>query len=110
MIEISAPLLWGVIVLLGIGTFLIRFSFIGLIGGRELPEWLLRHLRYTSVAVFPALIAPLVVWPAATGGEAEPARLSAAAVTLAIGVLTKNALLSILCGIATLYAVIALVG
>ena len=40
----------------GIGTFLVRFSFLGLIGNRDLPPWLLRHLRYTPVAVFPALV------------------------------------------------------
>lgn len=110
MIDISPLALWGLIVALGIGTFLIRYSFIGLIGDREMPEWLLRHLRYTSVAVFPALVAPLVVWPAATGGEAEPARITAAVVTVAVGVLSKNVLLSILCGIGTLYGVMALAG
>jgi branched-subunit amino acid transport protein len=110
VIDISPVALWGLIVLLGIGTFLIRYSFIGLIGDREMPEWLLRHLRYTSVAVFPALVAPLVVWPAAAGGEAEPARITAAVVTVAVGVLSKNVLLSILCGIGTLYGMLALMG
>lgn len=110
MTEMSAITLWGLIVALGIGTFLIRYSFMGLLGGRELPEWVLRHLRYTSVAVFPALIAPLVLWPAATGGVPEPARLSAAAVTLVVGILTKNVVLSVALGGVTLYAVMALLG
>lgn len=108
MIDTPPLILWGLIILLGIGTFLIRFSFLGLLGGRNLPEWLLRHLRYTSVAVFPALVAPLVLWPEATGGTPEPARLSAAAVTVAVGVLTKNILASIAAGIVTLYGVLAL--
>ncbi|MFT7523108.1 MAG: branched-subunit amino acid transport protein, partial [Candidatus Paceibacteria bacterium] len=56
--------IWLVIVLLAVGSFLIRFSFLGLVGGRELPEWALRHLRYVAVAVMPGLIAPAVVWPA----------------------------------------------
>ncbi|WP_424968203.1 AzlD domain-containing protein [Dinoroseobacter sp. S375] len=110
MTEMSAITLWALIVALGIGTFLIRYSFMGLLGGRELPEWVLRHLRYTSVAVFPALIAPLVLWPAATGGTPEPARLSAAAVTLVVGILTKNVVLSVALGGVTLYAVMALLG
>ncbi|WP_424976405.1 AzlD domain-containing protein [Dinoroseobacter sp. S124A] len=110
MTEMSAITLWGLIVALGIGTFLIRYSFMGLLGGRALPEWVLRHLRYTSVAVFPALIAPLVLWPAATGGTPEPARLSAAAVTLVVGILTKNVVLSVALGGVTLYAVMALLG
>ena len=49
--------LWIVIVGLGVGTYLIRFSFLGLIGGRELPEWFLRHLRYVAVAIRPGMTA-----------------------------------------------------
>lgn len=55
-----------------------------------MPEWLLRHLRYTAVAVIPALVAPLVLWPTATGGELDATRLAAAAATFAVGYLTKN--------------------
>ena len=106
----SGPEIWGVIVVLGIGTFLIRFSFLGLLGGRDLPPWLLRHLRYTAVGVMPALIAPLILWPQATGGAPDPARMAAAAAALAVGVLTKNVILSIFSGMATLYVLIALLG
>ena len=106
----SGPEIWGIIVALGIGTFLIRFSFLGLLGGRDLPPWLLRHLRYTAVGVMPALIAPLILWPQATGGAPDPARMAAAAVALAVGVLTKNVILSIFSGMATLYVLIALLG
>jgi branched-subunit amino acid transport protein len=102
--------IWGIIIVLGIGTFLIRFSFLGLLGGRDLPPWLLRHLRYTAVGVMPALIAPLILWPQATGGAPDPARMGAAAATLAVGVLTKNVILSIFAGMATLYALMALLG
>ncbi|MDJ0859687.1 MAG: AzlD domain-containing protein [Dinoroseobacter sp.] len=99
-----------IILLLGVGTLGLRYSFLGLLGGRELPEWVLRHLRYTAVGVLPALIAPLVVWPEATGGSLDPARLAAAAVTLAVGIWSKNALLSIICGGATLFGILALIG
>ncbi len=60
---INTTTLWIVIVSLGIGSFLLRFSFLGLIGGRNLPEWCLRHLRYVAVAVMPALITPLTSGP-----------------------------------------------
>lgn len=82
--------IWLVIVLLGLGTFLIRFSFLGLIGNRKMPDWVLRHLRYTAVAFLPAIAAPLVIWPAATGGTTDPARLAAGIVTLIVGLWTKN--------------------
>lgn len=106
----TAVYIWTVIIVLGIGTYLIRFSFLGLIGGKDLPEWVLRHLRYTAVAVLPGLVAPLVLWPAATGGDVDPARLSAALVTFGIGLLTRNVVAAILCGGATLFGMIALMG
>ncbi len=102
--------IWIVIFGLGLGTFLIRFSFLGLIGDRALPEWALRLLRYVPVAVLPGLVAPLTVWPAATGGTPDPARLAAAAVALAIGALTRNVLGAIFGGMAALYLGLWLIG
>ena len=102
--------IWIIIVVLGIGTYLIRLSFLGLVGGRELPDWVLRHLRYTAVAVLPGLVAPLVLWPEATGGEVDPARLAAALVTFVTGMLTRNAIAAILAGGTTLYVLIWALG
>ncbi len=107
---IDRTTLWTVIALLGLGSFGLRFMFTGLIGNRPLPEWVLRHLRYTSVAVLPGLIAPAVLMPAATGGAPDPARLMAAAATVAIGVLTRNVLYAVLGGAGTLYAGLYLLG
>ena len=95
--------IWIVIIGLGLGTFLIRFSFLGIIGGRELPEWCLRHLRYVATAVLPGLIAPLVLWPDATNGETDPARLIAALVAFAIGYRLKSVVGAVVSGMVTLY-------
>ena len=97
--------IWIVIITLGIGTYLIRYSFLGILGGRQLPEWLLRHLRYVPVAVLPGLIAPLVAWPGATGGSPDPSRLAAAGVALLIGAWFRSSLGAIFGGMATLYLV-----
>ena len=102
--------LWIVIIGLGVGSYLLRFVFIGLVGGRQMPDWLLRHLRYTAVAVLPALVAPLVVWPAATNGTLDPARLTAALVTLSVGIATRNVFAAIFAGAATLYTMLYLFG
>ena len=96
------PTIWGVIVALGIVTYLIRFSFIGLMSGRETPPWALRLLRFVPVTVLPALVAPIILWPPATGGETDPARLLAAAATLAAGMWTRSAPLAFLAGLAAL--------
>lgn len=102
--------LWSVIILLGLGSFGLRFAFTGLIGNRPLPPWVLRHLRYTAVAVLPGLVAPLVVWPSATGGTLDAPRLTAALVTLAAGYFLRNVILAILLGALTLYGGLALWG
>ena len=100
--------IWTIILGLGAGTLLLRFSFLGLIGRRQLPEWVLRHLRYTPVAVLPGLVAPQVFFPPANDGVTDPLRLIAAAVTLAVGYYTKSVLWAILAGFATLMALLAL--
>jgi branched-subunit amino acid transport protein len=102
--------IWMLIGLIGIGTFLIRFSFIGLIGDRQMPAWVLRYLRYTPVAVLPGLVAPLVLWPAATDGALDAPRLLAAGVTVFLGLVFKNTLLAIFGGAATLFLGLLLLG
>lgn len=98
--------IWPVILALGAGTFLLRFSFLGISGGREFPQWAQRLLRYTPVAVLPGLVAPMVLWPAATGGETDPARLAAACATVAVGLWTRSMFYGILGGAAVLYAML----
>lgn len=107
---IDTSTVWLVIALLGIGTFALRFSFLGLIGDRPLPEWLLRHLRYTAVAVLPGLVAPLVVFPEATGGQPDLARILAAIVTMVVGIWRRDVLTAIFAGVVTLYGTLALTG
>ncbi|MEX0339312.1 MAG: AzlD domain-containing protein [Arenibacterium sp.] len=102
--------LWTVIIAMAVGSYFLRFLFIGFVGGRALPEWVLRHLRYTAVAMLPALVAPLVVWPDATGGTFDLPRAIAAVVTLGLGLATKNFVLAMLSGVATLYALLYLFG
>jgi len=102
--------IWTIIIVSGIGTYLIRFSFLGLIGGKNLPDWALRHLRYTAVAVLPGLVAPLVLWPPATNGEVDPARLTAALVTFGVGLATRNVIAAIVLGGATFFGMTWLMG
>lgn len=103
----SDATVWGIVAVLGVGTFLIRFSFLGALGRRPMPPWVLRHLRYTGVAVLPGLVAPLVLWPAATGGEPDAARLLAAVAVAAVGVWRRSVLWAMAAGAGTLYAGLA---
>ena len=96
--------IWIILLLSGLGTYGLRWSLRGVFGNRPMPVWAQRMLRYTAVGVLPAIAAPLVAWPAATGGQPDPARLIAAVVTLGVGLVTRNVLAAILAGMTALYA------
>ena len=110
MHQIDTTTLWIVIICLGLGSFGLRFVFTGIIGNRPMPEWILRHLRYTAVGILPALVAPAVMWPAATGGEPDASRLIATLVTVLVGYIWKNALAAIFFGASSLYLSLYLLG
>jgi branched-subunit amino acid transport protein len=55
-------------------------------------------------------VAPLVVWPTATGGVLDMPRLVAALTTLAVGYVTQNVLAAIFGGAAMLYLLLYLMG
>jgi branched-subunit amino acid transport protein len=95
--------IWTIILATALGTYGLRWSFLGAFGDRPMPVWAQRLLRYTAVAVLPAISAPLVAWPAATQGTPDPARMIAAAVTLGVGLVTRNVLAAILSGMTALY-------
>ncbi|MEM7489325.1 MAG: AzlD domain-containing protein [Pseudomonadota bacterium] len=88
---------WWIVAALGLGTYLTRFVFLGIVGDRPMPAWVLRHLRYTGVAVLPGIVAPLVIWPE---GGTDPVRLAAAAVTVAVGVWRKDVVAAVFAGAA----------
>ena len=110
MTSIDPTILWTVIIGLAIGSFGLRFAFIGLMANRTMPDWLMRHLRYTAVAIIPALVAPLVAWPAPTGGIPSLPHLMAAVTTLVVGYFSKNVLIAMAAGGVTLFTLVQLIG
>ena len=48
----------GIIFAIGIGTYLLRLSFIGIVGDRAMPDWALVPLRFVAPAVLAALDRP----------------------------------------------------
>lgn len=95
---LSTGEIWTVILVLGAGTFLMRFSFLGLGGASGWPSLVLRLLRYTPVAVIPGLVAPLVLWPAAAEGAPDAPRLAAAAAALLVGLWLRSTVWAIVAG------------
>ena len=101
---------WVVMVGLALGSYILRVLFLGIVGNRPLPGWLMRHLRYTAVSFIPALAMPLVLWPVATGGEPDAARLLAATTTVLTGLVLRSVIVSICAGAFVLYLVLHLAG
>ena len=90
--------IWSLIAGLCLATYLIRYSFIGLIGDRKLPDGLVEALGFVPVTVLPALVAPAVF----TGADGELAleapQLAGAAMTVGVGMLTRKLLVGLVAG------------
>ena len=74
---------WIVVIGLAVGTFLIRFSFIGLFADRDMPAWLERSLKLMVPAIFAAIVfSALVMVGGEVAGFAHWPRYAAAAIAL----------------------------
>ncbi len=54
---------WLVVIIVGVGTYLTRLSFVGILGSREIPTYVERPLRLVAPAVIAAIAIPEVVAP-----------------------------------------------
>jgi branched-subunit amino acid transport protein len=96
---------WTVVFGLAIGTFLIRYSFIGLFADRDMPDWLDRALKLMVPAIFAAIVFSGV---AMVGGEVagwvDWPRYAAASIALVAAVYTRgNMLVTLGVGMAALH-------
>ena len=100
----------SIIFAIGVGTYLIRLSFIGIVGDRVMPNWALVPLRYVAPAVLAALIAPAVLLNdgALDLSPASNPRAIAALVALLLAWKTKSVPVVIAAGLITVWAFQAL--
>jgi branched-subunit amino acid transport protein len=95
--------LWLVILAAGVGTFLIRLSFIGLFGLLDdVPEGVERALRFVPAAVLAALVAPQLVYVDGAVSLANP-RLLAGAVAAAVAWRTEDIAATLAAGMVALW-------
>jgi branched-subunit amino acid transport protein len=100
----------AIIITIGIGTYLLRLSFIGIVGDRAIPEWALVPLRFVAPAVLAALIAPAVLLNEGSF-DVSPAsnpRAVAALVALVLAWKTRSVPVVIAAGLMTVWALQAL--
>ena len=98
--------IWLVIFITGVITYAIRLSFIILFEHREVPPGLQRWLKFVPPAVFAAIIFPeIFVHNESVDLSLDNARLVAGIVAALVAWRTKNLLLTILIGMATLLVI-----
>jgi branched-subunit amino acid transport protein len=85
---------WILILGLGAITYLIRFSFLGLLAGRRLPRLVTEALGFVPVTVLPALVAPMIFLEDGAF-SADPKRVVAAATGLALGAALRHVVAAI---------------
>ena len=105
----STLTLWLAVTGAGIITFALRLSFIALLGRIELPILLSRALRFVPAAVFTAVVVPLLFY---VDGAVEVSlgneRLLAGLAAVLIAWRTRSVPLTLVGGMATLWALQAI--
>jgi branched-subunit amino acid transport protein len=99
----SGAVIWVLVVLIGLGTWLIRLSFLALLGRVEqVPPTIGRVLRFIPAAVLAALVLPALTHSA---GELDLAtdRFAAGAFAAIVAWRTKNVLATIGVGMGALW-------
>jgi branched-subunit amino acid transport protein len=103
--------LWIAMVATGLATFLIRLSFIALLGRLKMPELATRALRFVPPAVLSAIIFPeLFLYGGEWNLSPGNIRLLAGMVAALVAYRTKNVVWTIIAGMLSLYALQAVLG
>jgi len=102
----AGPTIWGLIAVIGVLTFLIRLSFIGLFGYLdEIPPKVAHGLRFVPAAVLAALVFPSFVALESGAGAIAVDKLAAGIVASGVAWRTEDVLMTIGAGMATLWVV-----
>jgi branched-subunit amino acid transport protein len=97
---------WGVVIGLALGTFLIRYSFIGLFANRDIPRWLEHALKFMVPAIFAAIVfSSVAVAGGRIAGLEQWPRYAAALIALFVAVKNQgNLVWTVVCGMVALHA------
>lgn len=96
--------IWLVIIIGGLITFGMRFSLIYLFGKVEVPETMRKALHYVPPAVLSAIIFPeLLIRDGALDISLSNTRMLAGMIAIITAWFSRNTLITILVGMATLF-------
>ncbi len=101
---------FAIIGAIGAGTYLLRLSFIGILGDRTMPDWAMVPLRFVAPAILAALVAPAVLLRdgAVDVSPATNPQALAALIALIVAWKTKNVAAVIVAGMAVIWLLQAL--
>jgi branched-subunit amino acid transport protein len=101
--------LWLIVIAMGVVTYVLRLSLLGVLGRFEVPPLLSRALRFVPAAVLSAIIVPDLLQP---GGKLNlslgNARLLAGLLAMVVAWRTRNVVLTVAVGLAALWLLQAL--
>jgi branched-subunit amino acid transport protein len=107
----AQTILWLSLIIIGVLTFGLRLGFIALADRVSMPAWFERGLRFVPVAALTAILVPEILKPAGTLDlSLGNARLLAGALAVVVAWRTKNVLLTIAVGMASLLILQAVFG
>lgn len=96
--------IWLVMLIGGLVTFLIRFSFIYLFGKFHIPETIRKALHYVPPAVLSAIVFPELLLPGGAWNLSfENYRLLAGLIAVLVAWFSRNVLVTILAGMIALF-------
>lgn len=96
--------IWLIMLIGGLTTFLIRFSFIYLFGKFHIPETVRKALHYVPPAVLSAIVFPELLLPNGTWNlSLENDRLLAGLAAVLAAWFSRNILITILAGMIVLF-------
>lgn len=107
---LSSELIWLIIVTLGIGTLLIRVSFMELFEFfDEIPDWVEDALRFIPAAVLTAIVLPhMITLEPGFAVAISERKLLAGVVAAVVAWRTENMLATITAGMGVLWALMLL--
>lgn len=96
--------IWLAILLTGLGTFLLRFSMLALVGRVQVSERLFEALKFLPPAILAALVLPAIYRHDALAIAPErPAHLLAGLLAIGIARVTRNMLATIIGGMLAMW-------
>jgi branched-subunit amino acid transport protein len=108
---VSEPQIYLLVLAAGFGTYLIRLSFLLILGNREVSPVIRQALEYIPPAAFAALTLPAVLSPAGVVDlSLENLRLVAAVAAMLVGLWTRSITWVLASGLIALWALKYLFG